>query len=322
MKVLVTGATGRLGKYVIPALLERKHELRLCVKNAEDAREAFPKAQFELMELDLLEAQESAFETVTKGVDAIVHLAALISYAAKDKKKIFDLNAEVTRKLASAAKKNGVKRFVFMSSTSLYHKPKAQPITEAEEPSPDNAYGKSKVLAEKYLRENGVPFVILRAALIYGPGFEEGFLTTAKMVKKGRMPVIGSGKNVIALVHAQDVAEAIALALEKKEAVNQDFNISGPSLSERDLLNALAEELGVKPPRFSIPVFTAYAFASMGFAQKLFFGKRVLYPDYVRTFTETREFDCSKAKRLLGWEARVNARDGISEVVASMLSKL
>ena len=261
MNVLVTGATGHVGRHLVPALLKAKHQVRVAVRNAEEARESFDDAPLEIMQLDLAEAQEQAFEAIAKGVDAVVHLAAVVDPNAP-REKIWAVNVEATRKLARACKKNPkLKRFVFISSSALFHHPKKIPVEEDDEPSPENAYGESKLEAEKIVRESGLPFVILRPVVVYGLGFESVFSPIVRGIQKQKLAIVGEGNSRFPVVHVDDVVQAILLALEKTEALGQAFNVSGAALTQKQWFQLVADELGVPAPKRSIAVWLPNLFS-------------------------------------------------------------
>ena len=322
MNVLVTGATGHVGRHVIPALLEKGHTVRVVVRNAEEVREAFKDAPLEIMVLDLAEGEQPAFDSIAEGIDAVVHLAAVIDERAP-RQTILAVNVDATRKLALACAKNpSFKRFVFISSSALFHNPKKLPVEEDDAPCPENAYGESKLQAEIELKKTGVPFVILRPPVVYGLGFEKILSPLVKAIRKGRLPIIGDGKTRFAVVHVDDLAHAVILALEKKEAVGETFNISGEALTQREWMEAVADELGVEPPKRSIPVWLANLAAGFYELKRKFFGGSIAVSrDSVRRFTVDRVFSTKKAETILGWKARVKPRDGLSELIASMLTE-
>ncbi|MBS3070321.1 NAD-dependent epimerase/dehydratase family protein [Candidatus Micrarchaeota archaeon] len=325
MKILVTGATGHVGKHLVPALLEEEHSVRVAVLNAEEAREAFNDAPLEIMQLDFESAEQPAFDTIAKGVDAVVHLAAIgVADPSISREKIFAVNVKATEKLLQACKKNaGFKRFVFISSSALYHDPKKIPIEEEDAPSPGNAYGESKLAAEKAVRESGVPFVILRPVVIYGLGFEPAFAPIVNAIQKQKLPVIGDGNARFAVVHVEDFVNAILLSLKKKEAAGQAFNVSGEALSQKQWLAAIADELGVQPPKKRIPVWLAEAIALFYELKGKIFGKgqSAISRESVRRLTTDRVFSTKKAEKLLGWKPKVDYRDGLNEIISSIMAK-
>jgi len=343
VRILVTGAGGRLAEYLIPLLVKKGYALNFLDYNAERVREQFKKQisflepgedaaaaasptkarlfQANLAKGDLDDLAQIA--AACKECDAVVHLAALVDYNAP-RKRVFAVNADGTRRVLDAAKKAGcVKRFVFASSTSVYRAPRYLPIDERHPIAPSNAYGQSKAEAERLVRASGLPYVILRFALVYGPGFEEGYKYVAAKVKEGSMVLIGSGENRVAFVHASDAAQALVLAIEKREAVNRDFIIaSDEPVTQEQALRAIADALGVKPPEKRM--FKELAYAGAQFSQlkkRVGLGKGSLSPENVGTLSENRWYDVTKARTVLGFEARVRFEDGLHEFLSSLEKK-
>ena len=288
MRVLVTGARGRIGKRLVRAM-----------------RGKYSAKAVDREDVDLAEADEKQLAALLRGTDAIVHLAGILDYGAPDD-VVMRVNCGATEKLANAAAKAKIKRFVFMSSCSVWHGNRLPvPITENTPRSPDSAYGRSKMCAEDALRKSGVPFVILRAPAIYGKEFKEGFGAVVKLVRKGRMPPIGGGKNNIAFVHVNDVVSAIILALKTKN-INEDYDVtSGETLTQEECLRAVAKACNAKPAFFRVPVIAARIAA-------LFTGIR---QRYIGELVENRVFDISKARSMLGYAPRVRISDGLKEMV-------
>ncbi|VVB67876.1 L-arabinose 1-dehydrogenase (NAD(P)(+)) [Candidatus Norongarragalina meridionalis] len=288
MRVLVTGAKGRIGKHLVRAMAE-KYEVRGVDRE----------------EVDLAEASEEQLASLLRGTDAIVHLAGILDYGAPDE-VIMKVNCGATEKLAKAAAKAKIKRFVLMSSCSIWHGDDLPtPITEKTPRSPDSAYGRSKMCAEEALRKSGVSFVILRAPAIYGKDFREGFGAVVKLVKKGRMPLIGSGKNVISFVHVDDVVRALMLAL-KTENADEDYIVtSGERLTQEECLRAVAKACNIAPRFIRLPVVIAKIAAFfMGIRQR-----------YIGELVENRVFDITKARSRLGYAPKIRISDGLKEMI-------
>ncbi len=342
MRILVTGAGGRLAEYLIPLLVKKGYSLNFLDYNAERVRERFKKqiaflepgedaasaaasTKARLFQANLAKGDPDDLAQIEKACrecDCVVHLAALVDYNAP-RKNVFAVNVEGTRRVLEAAKRAGAKRFVFASSTSVYRSPRYLPIDEKHPMAPTNAYGQSKAEAERLVRASGLPYVILRFALVYGPGFEEGFRYVAERIKEGKMVLIGEGGNRVAFIHASDAAQALLLAIERREAVNRDFIIaSDESVTQEDALRAIADALGVAPPEKRM--FKALAYAGAHFSQfkkKLMLGKGSLNPENVGTLAEDRWYDVTKARTVLGFEARVRFEDGLNEFLSSLEKK-
>ncbi len=321
-KILVTGGTGRLGRVVVRRLLERGHELRLVVRSVSKARELLAKTgiakKIGLVEADLAggsaESMKKLFEAC-KGIGTVVHLAAQVDANAPEK-ELIGANLDATVHLLDAAKAAKVKRFVFCSSTSVYKQVLRQPINESHPFTPTNAYGRSKAAAEAVVRASGIPFIILRPPLIYGPGFDTGFGSVVRMIRKRRMVVVGGGKNRIALVHVEDAARAFVLACEAgKKVENQDFIISGESVGQEDCLRLVAQALKVPAPNVHVPKHALLAGAAV--VEKFFplIGKKpFVRRDYIDTLGEDRVFSTKKAEKLLGWNPEIRLKDAVRSV--------
>jgi len=318
--VALTGSTGRVGPYVARELLRKGHSLRLLVRRPKEAERLFAewlaKGQVEIVHVDLVLAGESELTNMLKGCETLVHLAGLVDYTLPWEAFMLG-NYEVTKKLAHSAKKAGIHRFVFASSTAVYGNPrKEEPVGEHDELKPVSPYGWSKFFAEDAVKRSGIEHVILRPCVIYGPGVEEGFVPTARAVQKGKMKLIGSGENRLPVVNATDVARAFALAVDSPKARNQVFNVCGPVATQKEFLNLLAQELHAPPVEKSIPNWLAFLGAVLEETKaKLSKRKPKLIREHVRVFSEDREFSTKHLEKTLGWKARVAPREGIREFV-------
>ncbi|MDP2717285.1 MAG: NAD(P)-dependent oxidoreductase, partial [Candidatus Micrarchaeota archaeon] len=205
-KVLVTGATGRLGQVFVRKLQSNGWTVTALVRDAAKAKKVLPK-KVEQVKADLNTASLDILAECMRG-KSVVHLAATLDFDAPAE-KLQEANVEATRRIVQAASAAHVRRLVHMSSTAIYHHPDKMPIDETQAPSPSSGYGETKWEAEQIVQQGGLPYVIIRAPAIYGPGFQEGFMQVVEFVRKGKMPVIGSGKNRIPLIHVDDAADAL-----------------------------------------------------------------------------------------------------------------
>ena len=250
------------------------------------------------------------------GVEQIIHLAALIDYSASEK-EVFDANFESTRQLILAAKLQKIPpKIIFLSSTSIYRGVRGNIIDENTHPNPTNAYGKSKLASEKAIISSGLPYIILRPPIVYGKGFETGFGQIIRMIQKKRMPIIGNGTNFIPFIHISDLVDAITIAIGSN-LENESFIVSsGEKFSQKQLYSIIAKNLGVAPPSIHIPKSIAYH--GVGFAHMLYLliGKKPrIFKEYVHTLAESKNYDISKARRLLGYAPKVKFQNGLKEII-------
>ena len=223
MKILVTGATGKIGSRFVPRLLAKGHEISILVR---DVEKASPLAQLgaKVVVGDLFSAE--TLPTAVEGMDAVIHLAALFRTFTDDE-GIIKTNHKGTVELAKAAIAAGVKRFVFASTSNVYspgygHPAKEEDVVNVNDP---RAYSSSKIAAEQELislhRSEGLDVRILRIAFVYGdrdPHIAEIIPLLKKMKRH-------SGWRM-QMVHHLDVAQGLNLLLHTDGLNGGIFNIA------------------------------------------------------------------------------------------------
>ncbi len=173
--------------------------------------------------------------------------------------RFFSVNHEGTRNLAVQAARQGVKRFVFMSSVLVNgSESPAGPFCETDRATPPNAYAVSKYEAEKSLEkigaETGMEVVILRPPLVYGPGVKANFLKLLDLVYAGIPMPLGAIDNRRSFIGLQNLVDAVCLCLDHEKAGNQTFLISdGMDLSTPRLITTIAEAMGRHARLFAVP---------------------------------------------------------------------
>jgi nucleoside-diphosphate-sugar epimerase len=215
MKILVTGATGKVGSRLVPRLIAKGYDVRVLVRNAARAP-----AGAEVIVGDLFDAATLA--PAVAGVDAVIHLAALFR-TFTDNEGIIRTNHDGTVALADAAVAAGVKRFVFTSTGNVYSSGYKHPAREADivNVNDPRAYSSSKIAAEQELLKKDIDVRVLRLAFVYGdkdPHIEE-ILPLLKKMKRH------SGSRMH-MVHHLDVAQGILMLLQMDGLNGQAFNIA------------------------------------------------------------------------------------------------
>ncbi len=223
MKILVTGATGKVGSRFVTRILGRGYKVRILVRDAAKA------ASLEALGAELVIGDLYNTETLppaVQGVDAVVHLAALFR-TFTDNEGIVKTNHAGTMALAHAAMAAGVKRFVFTSTGNVYRTDNLRPSKEGDmvnenDPRP---YSSSKIAAEQELiglhKSNGFDVRVLRLGFVYGekdPHMEE-IIPYLKMLK------FHSGSRMH-MVHHLDVAQALTLLLHTDGLDGETFNVA------------------------------------------------------------------------------------------------
>ncbi|MFA6048870.1 MAG: SDR family NAD(P)-dependent oxidoreductase [Candidatus Micrarchaeia archaeon] len=320
--VLLTGATGRLGRLVAAAFLGRGWRVRALVRNTASAKAAFAgipqkaRARLEFFEADFSQAPLAVLAKACAGTAVLVHAAAAIREADLPKEEVWKTNLVGTKNLLAAAKKAKAGRFVFISSTNVYG-PAGGVVDESRPHNAATEYAKSKAAAERAVSESGLEFVILRPCQIYGKGFEADFARIISAAKRGkRFVVVPSGK--MHLVHSSDVVDAVLAASSVKSAANKDFIVtSGEDVSNRAFANAVARQVGAKPPRIGIPFAIAFPAAFAASKALSLLGKKSGFtPENVREAASKRLFSIAKAEKLLGWKPKIRLEAGLKEMLS------
>jgi NADH dehydrogenase len=236
--VLVTGGTGFVGPYVVHALRARETPVRALVRNPARATRLTAWG-VELAAGDVTD--QASLRAACEGVDAIVHLVAIIRGRPADFERVM---AEGTRNVVAAAQEAGVRRFVLASALGL------------DERSKDAVpYYAAKWEMERAVGESGLEHVIFRPSFVFGR--DGGVLPT--FVRLARYapvtPIVGSGSRRLQPIWVEDLAEYYALAITEQAATNRTFELGGPeALSWNEFWERLKRVLGVRRPSVHVPV--------------------------------------------------------------------
>jgi nucleoside-diphosphate-sugar epimerase len=248
--VALTGATGFIGRHLLAALPARGYRVRVLLRRPVD----LPPGASGAMVGDLTRPQNMA--AALAGVDAVVHSAGLahaMSGAPEDDFRA--LNTEATRALAQAAARARVRRFVFLSSIRAQTGPSAaQPLTEADAPTPDDAYGRSKLAAEAALAETGLDWVALRPVLVYGAGVKGNMAALLGLARSPWPLPLSSLKGRRSLVSVESLANAVATVLATDAPLARPLIVADPDpLTLPEMVAALREGLGRGPGLVPMP---------------------------------------------------------------------
>jgi nucleoside-diphosphate-sugar epimerase len=297
MKVLVTGASGFLGRYVCRELRDRGHEpVGLC-RRPGSAPEGVDETIGELSDGDSLERAVRQTRP-----DRVIHLAAEIA-SQRSEAKIRAANVDGTRMLLDACKSIDRRPTFVFASTVVTGEADGRLLTE-DEPLPlETAYGRSKQEGEGLVRDSGLDAVIIRPSHVYGPGgwFAEEFVN--RLRQPGRFAVIGSGENLWDVVRAEDVAAAFADAAERGKPGSLYHVADDEPIRFYDFVARTAEALGTGAPR-RVPLWLA---------------RLVAGPDPVKAVTRSARSSNAKIKRELNWAPRFpSAEQGVPDAVAAL----
>lgn len=218
MRVLVTGATGRVGSRFVPRLLEQGDDVRVLVRDAAKAA-ALRDRGAEVLTGDLRDIDD--VRKGLAGMDAVVHIAA--AFRRVPDEEAVAVNRDATIGLAREALAAGVSRFVLTSTTLVYGPGRGRPALESDEPRPARAYPISKVAAEQALQamhvDDGLGLRVMRLGFVYGEG--DPHLAEAMMFVRGRPAHMR-----FQLVHHADVGQALLRGLRANGIDGQIYNVT------------------------------------------------------------------------------------------------
>lgn len=296
MRVLVTGASGFVGHAACRELIARGHDVRALVRRA-----GSEPAGTVAVAGDLTDAGALAAAVREAAPEGVLHLAAEIA-SQRSADRVREVNVEGTRRLLEACVAAGAPKVVF-TSTVVTGEAGGALLTEDEPLPVQTPYGRSKQEGEALLFASGLPAVVVRPGHVYGPGgwYEHEML--ARLRQPGRFAVIGRGDNLWDVLHVDDVARALADALERAPAGEIYHAADDEPIAYYDFMALSARALGVGPPR-RIPAWVARLAAGSS---------------AVSAVVRSARTSNAKLKRELGWAPRYpSARDGVPATVAAL----
>ncbi|MBS1127661.1 MAG: NAD-dependent epimerase/dehydratase [Nitrospirae bacterium] len=236
--ILVTGANGFVGRNLVRRLQKDGTAVRALVRSAAKAARLRDLGA-ELVDGDI--SNLSSLEAAMKGCAKVIHLVGIIQEAPGVTFK--GVHVDGTRNLLEAAKKEGVRHFIYQSALG-------------SRPNAKSQYHRTKWEAEELVRASGLPFTILRPSLIYGPGdlFTVRLAETIKLSPV--LPVIGTGQSKVQPIFIDDVNECIQKISMSDSYLNEMYEIGGPEqLTYEEVTKAIAAALGIRRPTVHMPMF-------------------------------------------------------------------
>jgi nucleoside-diphosphate-sugar epimerase len=249
MKVLITGATGFVGKRLIRAI-----DSSIIILS----RQQHPSYKTIVCDLE----EEGVPYDALDDIDTVFHLAGF-AHDIRDASKIADLyykvNVEAAVQLAHLAVNSGVKRFVFVSSVKAGGSPPlGKCANEEDQRNTKDVYGKTKREAELKLleigKESGMHVSIVRPSLVYGPNVKGNLQLMLSGIKAGWFPPLPETGNRRSMIHVDDLVRAILLVAEDKQANGEIFIATdGTPYSSREIYNVMCSVTGKLIPKWSVP---------------------------------------------------------------------
>lgn len=308
-RILITGATGFVGRELCPVLAQAGYRLRAALRG--DAQ--LPSCIEETVVVgDICAATE--WGPALSDVDMIVHAAARahLPHDPHGNQALYDsVNADGTRQLAQAAVHAGVRRFVYLSTIKVHGEATAQHAYEATDPpNPLDAYGNSKLQGERYLQQaasgSSMQPVIVRPPLVYGPEVRANFLRLMHWVDRGYPLPFGSIRNRRSLVSVWNLNALIMTLLAHPRADGGIWLVrDGEDLSTPELVVRIARALGRRAHLVGMPPQLLRACAAVA-------GRGA----ELSRLTGSLAVDASPAHELLGWRPALSVDEGLARTAA------
>jgi len=318
MRVLVTGATGFIGRKFVARLVENGFDVVAFVRESSNTAGLPESVAF--VEGDLFD--KPLLKKAVQSCEAVVHFAAYFDFYPKDVDLLYKVNVEGTKNLMNACVGTTVERFIYCSTTETIGPVRFPPGDEDTELNPQFDYSKSKIMAEEAIREitkdTGLHHVILRPTGVMGEGDLYTTFEAIEAVNKGELPVLpGDGEKRIMYTHVDDVVSGFAAALISKLALDNTIILSPDEpLTYNEFFAFLGDVLGVDPPKLKIP--TVFAKVGIGLLSPIKNRKRTTFLWHMQTvqsMDEERWYSNEKAKKLLGWAPQVTMREGLKRAI-------
>ena len=324
-RVFVTGGTGFIGQHLARALHNRGYAVRVLVRPVQRGvsdrpRQALAAAGAELVTGDLQDL--AALRAALEDTDIVFHLAGQLLVPGVADQVYEQLHVEGTRVLLTACHELGmIQRVVHCSTTGVLGPTGAIPADEDAPRRPSNIYERTKAAGEQLALElagqYGLPLVVARPALVYGPG-DLHLLGWFRTIQRGVYRVVGQGDNLLHPIYIDDLVDGLLRCAGLPTAIGRVYNLVGEqALPIRELAGAIAAAVGRALPRRRLPLALARAIATLLEALPGMAPARLpLTHSRIAFMTESRAYCGARARHELGFVPRVSLSTGLARTVA------
>lgn len=310
MNILITGANGFLGRHLCALLFEQDNTYHItAVSNRH--------SEFAHNNIITNDIHGYDWHSGLDNIDTVVHLIGRAHITDKEASgssgDYYKTNVELTKKIASAAKSTGVKRFIFISSIKVNGERSLNgKFKESDTPKPEDHYGKSKLDAEKALHQiienSDMKITIIRPPLIYGKGVKANFQKLLELSQSNWPLPFGAINNKRSLLYVENLVDFICTCMHSSNAANQTFLVSDDNdVSTTELIHHAATAANKKP--FLIPIPNTWIKYMLAIA-----GKNRL----IDKLCNNLQLDITKAKTLLNWQPPYTFKEGIAKTVQGL----
>ncbi len=322
MKILVIGASGFIGSFIVEEALKRGFDTWAAVRKT-SSRRYLSDGRIHFIELAFGDEDRMTGQFRQHGFDYVVDAAGATK--CRRKADFFRTNSEGVKVIVRALLRSGMdlKKFVFLSSLSVYGAPREnephEDILDTDPMMPDTAYGKSKLEAERFLAtvKDKLNYTVLRPTGVYGPRERDYFLMV-KSISRHVDSAVGFSRQDITFVYVTDVVAAVFLALEQEESGRGYFITDGGVYESETFSRLVRRELG-NPwcVRLVMPIFLMRAVCALGSLWAQVSGRITALNNDKFHILAQRNWRCdiTPARRELGYSPEVGLEEGVKRTV-------
>jgi nucleoside-diphosphate-sugar epimerase len=312
MNILITGATGFIGKH-LTAALSKTYSVRCLVRKTSDIKE-LRDLNVDLAYGDLLD--KNSLAPTLDGIDLVFHLAGEV-YSRK-KEDYYRGNILATQNLLEACKQKGTKRIIFLSSTGVYKPTYTKELLDEESKcEPISIYGQTKLDAEGMIKKYHTPWVIVRAPVIYGPSQKSvlnRFFLDA--INKRKMYIFGSGDNLRSLCFIDNLVEGLVLLANIPNVDGKTYILSDDSpYTYNEMIEPISKALQQKLKLVELPSFLGNISWGINCLIGNVFGLSFVELYAIKKTQFHEAYDISKAKKEIGYCPSINLEEGMKSTI-------
>jgi nucleoside-diphosphate-sugar epimerase len=323
--ILVTGATGFIGKNLVDVLLRHGAHIHVMVRDVSKARKLLPHHGIHFIPGDLVNPR-SWHEAIN--ADTIFHLAGYAHAISDLDNRSSDVHKNITvdgtQHLLNAAVRAGVKRFIFASSVKAMSEETGSLCLDESSPAkPGSVYGHAKLKAEELVlamgEKHGMHVCNLRLAMVFGPHNKGNLPRMIAAIDQGRFPPLPEVNNKRSMVHVNDVIQGMLLAAENPAACGKTYILTdGHIYSTRQIYISICTALGRRIPRWTLPVGMLNIAAKLGdIAGRIQGGRSALDSETLRKLIGSACYSSGKITKELGYCPTRTLQDALPEMIAA-----
>ncbi|SPP63638.1 NAD-dependent epimerase/dehydratase family protein [Nitrospira lenta] len=324
MTILVTGATGFIGRHLVKRLITAGEHVKAFVRPSANA------VWLDALGVEIVRGDIGDADAVARAADTckvMFHLAATTeSSGLLSRHDVQVANIQGAENVTRAALQAGIERLVFCSSVAVYGRiAKNRLIDESTETDPDSPYGESKVLGEQIVlsarRSHGLPVVVARISTVWGPG-TTSWLGLFRSIAAGQFRLIGEGRNYHHIADVSDVVEGLLLCGSVKGVEGRTYLLAGNEpVQLRRLVEMIGEEVGTTRFPANLPAAPLHVYRALDRMAVAVIGRQLPRADRLALFLGDRRFDSGRARQELGYVPEIATKDTIHRMVEWFLAE-